>query len=75
MTSRAKQITALIAVGIALLLPRQVDCGYPGGECAVPGMSRRMCTAYEVEPMGIFLVEWVVGRNIGFAYSRGQNCR
>ncbi|HWO21798.1 MAG TPA: hypothetical protein VNO30_23675 [Kofleriaceae bacterium] len=75
MTSRAKQLTAMIAIGLGLLFPQQVECGYPGGECAAPGMKRQMCSAYEVEPLGFYLVEWLVGRNVGFAYSRGQTCR
>jgi hypothetical protein len=75
MTSRAKQITALLAVSLGLLFPRQVECGHPGGECAVPGMNRTMCSTHEVEPLGFYLVEWLVGRNVGFAYSRGQTCR
>jgi hypothetical protein len=75
MTSRAKQITALLAILLVLFLPKQVDCGYPGGECARPASGRRMCRAYDVEPIGLFLLEWVAGRDLGFAYSRGETCQ
>ena len=74
MSSRAKQITALIAIVAGLLLPKHVECGYPGGECLRQGRSGRMCTTYELEPVGFYLIEWVVGRNVGFAYAKGQVC-
>jgi hypothetical protein len=75
MTSRAKQVVALIAVLLALLLPKQVECGFPGGECARAGPARRLCRDHEVEPIVFYLVEWVVGRDVGFAYSTGETCR
>ncbi len=75
MTSRAKQVVALIAVLLGLMLPKRVLCGYPDGDCARAGPSRRLCRAYEVEPLGLYLVEWVVGRNVGFAYSKGETCQ
>jgi len=74
MTARAKQITALIAICLAGLLPKQVECGFPGGECTRAGSHHRLCRDYEVEPIAFYLVEWVVGRNVGFAYSRGDTC-
>lgn len=74
MTSRAKQIVALIAILGVLMLPKRVDCGYPGGECLRPGMSRKMCRDYEIEPLVFYLAEWVVGGNVGFAYSKGESC-
>ena len=74
MTSRAKQVVGLIAIALALLLPKQVECGYPGGECTFPASGRRLCQTYELEPIGFYLVEWVLGRNVGFAYSRGDTC-
>jgi len=74
MSSRAKQITAMIAIGLALFLPKHVECGYPGGECLRQGRSGRMCTSYELEPVGFYMIEWFVGRNVGFAYSKGEVC-
>lgn len=72
MSSRGKQITALVAMGLALFLPKQVECGYPGGECA---HANARCRSYEVEPMGFFLLELLAKRDVGFAYSTGENCR
>ncbi len=75
MTSRGKQITLLIAALIALALPKHVDCGYPGGFCDRGGSFRRVCTPYEVEPLGLFLLEKLLDRDVGFAYSHGERCR
>jgi hypothetical protein len=76
MTSRAKQVVALIAVLLALLLPKRVECGFPGGECSPRARPyRQLCHPHEIEPIGLYLVEWVVGRNVGFAYSTGETCR
>jgi hypothetical protein len=75
MTSRAKQVTALIAMLLALLLPKHVDCGFPGGECTRAGTFHRLCRSYEVEPIGLFAAEWLLGRDIGFAYSTGETCQ
>jgi hypothetical protein len=75
MTSRAKQVVALIAILLGLMLPKRVECGFPGGDCARAGAGHRLCRAYEVEPLGFYLVEWVVGRDVGFAYSTGETCQ
>jgi hypothetical protein len=73
MTSRAKQIVALIAICMALLLPKRVECGFPGNECLRPG-KRMLCRDYEVEPIAFYVIEWVIGRDVGFAYSTGETC-
>lgn len=75
MTSRGKQITMLVAVLIALALPKHVDCGAPGRECSHLGVFRQMCTPYEVEPLGFYLLEKALDRDVGFAYSTGERCR
>lgn len=76
MSSRAKQVTALFAMVIALALPIHVDCGFPGAKCgAHEGAFRHSCTSYEMEPLGIYLIELVATRNVGFAYTRGEDCR
>jgi hypothetical protein len=74
MSSRAKQVVAAIAVLLALLLPKRVPCGYPGGECTRAAKRRQLCQVYEVEPIGFYLVERVLGRDVGFAYSTGETC-
>ena len=74
MTSRAKQVVALIAVLLALLLPKRVECGFPGGECLRAAPRRQLCRDYEMEPLAFYLAEWALGRNVGFAYSTGETC-
>ena len=75
MTTRGKRITALFAVLIALALPKHVDCGYPDGTCGQLGALKLMCTPYEIEPLGFFVVEKLLGRDVGFAYTSGERCR
>ena len=76
MTSRAKQITGLIAIVIAMALPIHVECGFPGAKCpSHDGVFREVCKDYELEPLGFYLLELVATRNVGFAYSRGEDCR
>lgn len=74
LTSRGKRITAAIAVIIAFLLPKNVECGYPGGECGRIGMFRQVCKYYELEPLGFFLLERLLDRDVGFAYRKGEEC-
>jgi len=75
MTTRGTRIAFAIAVAIALLLPKRVDCGYPGATCGHAGRWRTTCTDYEIEPLGFYVLELALGRNIGFAYSSGEDCR
>jgi hypothetical protein len=66
----------LFGVVLALALPKRVECGYPGAEdCRRQGKWRTMCTAYELEPFGIYLLELAFRRDIGFAYSTDEDCR
>ncbi len=75
MSSRGKQLAALFALVIIFALPKQVECGYPGGTCEHPASFHRTCKSYEVEPFGFYLIEKLVGDDVGFAYSSGENCR
>ena len=45
------------------------------GRCGHQGMFRQQCTPYEVEPLGLFALEKLAKRDIGFAYSTGEDCR
>jgi hypothetical protein len=74
MTTRGKRITALIAVIIAFLLPMHAPCGYPGGECGHHGAFKQVCKEYELEPLGFYLIEKVLERDVGFAYRSGEDC-
>ena len=76
MTSSGRRVAFFIGVLVAFALPKRVECGYPdAGGCQVEGNWRRMCTPYEVEPFGFFLLELAFNRDIGFAYSSGEDCR
>ena len=73
MTSHGKQIAAAIAVVVALLLPKRVECGFPGAHCETArGLLR--CTRFDTEPLGFFLLESVLGRDVGFAYWSSDDC-
>ena len=74
MTSRGRQLAFVVAVLIALALPKRVDCGYPGAVCRVT-RGKQVCTAWEIEPWGFYLLENLLGRDVGFAYSSGDDCR
>lgn len=75
LSSSGKRWVSLIAVCVALALPKHVRCGFPAGDaCSVIGPTGRSCETYELEPLGFFLVELVAGDNVGFAYERGVDC-
>ena len=76
MTSSGMRWAFLFGVVLALALPKQTECGYPGApDCRQQGRWRMMCTAYEVEPFAFYLLELAFKRDIGFAYSSGEDCR
>ena len=76
MTSSGRRWAALFGLILALSLPKHVECGYAGASnCQQEGRWRMMCTSYEVEPFGFFLLELAFKRDIGFAYSSGEDCR
>ena len=75
MSSSGRRIAGLIAIAVVVLLPKHVECGYPGTSCRRAGPYRSVCTAYELEPLGFYLIELLAGRDVGFAYSSGDDCR
>lgn len=74
MTSGGKRIAFFVGVVIALSLPKRVDCGYPGANCKQAGGGGKTCVPYDVEPLGFYLIEYVVGHDVGFTYSTGDDC-
>ena len=70
MTSSGKRWAFLIGVLLAFALPKRVECGFPGATCAIT-RGKEVCTRYEIEPWGFYLLENVLGRDVGFAYSSG----
>lgn len=75
MSTRGTRIAFALAVVIACLLPKRVDCGYPGATCGHAGRWRTTCTDYEIEPLGFYVIELIAKRDVGFAYSSGDDCR
>jgi len=74
MSTRGTRLAFVFAVVIAGLLPKHVDCAFPGNTCARI-VDHRECRDYEVEPFGFYLLELVFRRDIGFAYESGDDCR
>jgi len=75
MSTSGRRWAALFGLAIVFLLPKHVECGYPGRECAYDGAFHHRCTPYELEPFGFYLIESLAGRDVGFAYSSGEDCR
>jgi hypothetical protein len=75
MSTRGTRFAFAIAVVIAFLLPKHVECSYPGASCGHAGKWRTICSDFEIEPLGFYVIELVAHRDIGFAYSTGDDCR
>lgn len=75
MTTRGTRIAFAIAVLIGLALPKRVECGYPGATCGHAGKRQTVCSSYQIEPFGLYLIELVAQRDVGFAYESGDDCR
>jgi hypothetical protein len=77
MTSSGRRIAFVLGLAIAFALPKRVECNFPDAHaCAHPGLRpREVCTDYRVEPWGFYLLESVFGRQVGFAYTSGEDCR
>ena len=76
MSSRGKQIAGLIAILLVFFLPKRVRCGYPGADdCTRKGALWTTCSMSELEPLGLYVIELVAKRDVGFAYSTDDICR
>jgi hypothetical protein len=64
MTSGGRRLAFLIAVGLVLFLPKRVE-----------GLRHDYCVTYKLEPLGVYGIESVLGRDLGIAYTRGEDCR
>ncbi|CAN5434586.1 hypothetical protein BH11MYX1_BH11MYX1_20710 [soil metagenome] len=73
MSSSGRRWAFLIGVIVAFAIPKRVACGYPGAACT-RYETGRTCGSWELEPWGFYLVEYVVGRDVGFAYTSGDDC-
>jgi len=75
MTTSGRRSAFTFGVLLALSLPKQVPCEIPGATCEIRDGERRSCTPTDVEPFGVFLVEWLVRRDLPIAYSTRLDCR
>jgi hypothetical protein len=75
MSTRGTRFAFVFAIVIALALPKRVECRFPGATCGHAGRWRTTCTDYEIEPLAFYLIELAVKRDVGFAYSAGEDCR
>lgn len=75
MSTRGTRIAFAFAIAVALLLPKRVECGYPGASCGRAGRWKTTCHDFEIEPLGFYLLELALGRDVGFTYSSGEDCR
>ena len=73
------KVTLLIAIAVVLAigllaLPVKQRCGAPGYTCAT-GLDAQgyIHYYYEVEPLGIYLIESVTGSNIRLYYKSGED--
>jgi len=46
----------------------------PGRSCEVHRPHGVTCRSVDVEPLGVFMIEWVVGRDLPVAYSQRVDC-
>jgi hypothetical protein len=75
MSTRGMRITLAFVIVAAFLLPKRIECSYPGATCGHAGQWRTTCIDFEIEPFGFYVLELAAKRDIGFAYSAGEDCR
>ncbi len=74
-STRGMRWAYLLGLLIAFLMPRKVECDFPGGKCEKRTTLGLVCQRYEVEPLGFYAMEKVAGHDVGFAYSHDETCR
>lgn len=74
MTTNGRRNAALFGIAIALALPKQVPCEVPGRSCEIYRPHGQICRSVDVEPFGVFLIEWAMGRDLPIAYSQRIDC-
>lgn len=64
---------AVVLVTAALAMPIKQRCGTPGRTCAATLDAHGYAHYYyEIEPLGVFIVESIFGTNIRMSYTSGE---
>ncbi|HVV86872.1 MAG TPA: hypothetical protein VHE35_27730 [Kofleriaceae bacterium] len=74
MTARARQTAAIVGILGALALPKKTPCLAPGASCEVVTRDGWTCTPTDLEPLGVYALEWMLGRDVGLRYRRWVDC-
>lgn len=73
MTTRGTRWALVGVAAVFFFLPKRLPCAFPGQDCSeVRG--GRICRNGEVEPLGFYALERVLGRDLGFSYSSQRAC-
>jgi hypothetical protein len=51
-----------------------VPCEVPGRSCEIHRSYGQICRSVDVEPFGVFLIEWALSRDLPIAYSHRIDC-
>jgi hypothetical protein len=69
MTSNGRRIAFVIAILVALGLPKRVELGRHAGP-----HKGETCTRYALEPLGLYGLESAFSTWFGVAYTSGDDC-
>jgi hypothetical protein len=74
MTTSGRRNAALVGIALALALPKQVPCEVPGRSCEIHRPHGQICRPVDVEPLGVFALEWLSGSDLPIAYEQRLDC-
>lgn len=74
MTTRAKRTAAIAGILGAFALPKKTPCLTPNATCQAIERDGWTCTPTDLEPLGIYAIEWVSGSDLGVQYRRWLDC-
>ncbi len=66
-------IIVVILLCVVVLYPVRIRCGAPGASCAMPPRNKSEFARwyYEIEPLGLAVIEGVIRVNLPIYYSQG----
>jgi hypothetical protein len=74
MTYRARRYAFVFGVLGVLALPKHTPCRAPGNFCETVVRDGWTCTPTDLEPLGVYALEWVLGRDVEIYYKRWLDC-